>query len=34
VKEQMFFWDDPLPWLAFLLEGLRDFRRKMKEKKQ
>ena len=34
VKEQMFFWDDPLPWLAFLLEGLRDFQRKMKEKKQ
>jgi len=34
VREQMFFWDDPLPWFAFLLEGLKDFRKKMKEKKQ
>lgn len=34
VKEQMFYWDDPLPWFAFLLEGLKDFRKKMKEKKQ
>ena len=33
VREQMFYWDDPLPWFAFLLEGLRDFRKKMKEKK-
>ena len=33
VKEQMFYWDDPLPWFAFLLSGLKDFRRKMKEKK-
>ena len=34
VKEQMFFWDDPLPWFAFLLEGIKDFKKKMKEKKQ
>ena len=34
VKEQMFYWDDPLPWFAFLLEGLKDYRKKMKEKKQ
>lgn len=34
VREQMFYWDDPLPWFAFLLEGLKDFRKKMKEKKQ
>lgn len=33
VCEQMFFWDDPLPWFAFLLQGLLDFRKKMKEKK-
>lgn len=33
VREQMFFWDDPLPWFAFLLQGLCDFRQKMKEKK-
>lgn len=34
VREQMFYWDDPLPWFAFLLEGLKDFRKKMKEKTQ
>ena len=34
VKEQMFYWDDPLPWFTYLLEGIKDFRRKMKEKKQ
>ena len=34
VKAQMFYWDDPLPWFAFLLEGVKDFRKKMKEKKQ
>lgn len=34
VREQMFYWDDPLPWFAFLLEGVKDFRKKMKEKKQ
>lgn len=34
VKEQMFFMDDPLPWFAFLLQGLKDYRRKMKEKRQ
>ena len=34
VKEQMFFWDDPLPWFAFLFEGIKDFKKKKKEKKQ
>ena len=34
VKEQMFYWDDPLPWFAFLLQGLKDYKRKMKEKRQ
>ena len=34
VKEQMFFWDDPLPWFAFSIGCLRDFRKKMSEKKQ
>lgn len=34
VYEQMFYWDDPMPWFAFLVSGLKDFRKKMKEKKQ
>ena len=34
VYEQMFYWDDPLPWFAFLLDGMLSFKRKMKEKKQ
>lgn len=34
VHEQMFYWDDPMPWFAFLFENLKDFRKKMKEKKQ
>ena len=34
VKEQMFYWDDPLPWFAFLWNGIRDFKQKMKEKRQ
>lgn len=34
VIEQMFYWDDPLPWFAFLFSGIKDFRKKMKEKKQ
>lgn len=34
VKEQMFFWDDPLPWFAFLWSGIKDFKKKMKEKRQ
>ena len=34
VKEQMFFWDDPMPWFAFLLSGIKDFKKKMKEKRQ
>lgn len=31
-KEQMFYWDDPLPWLAFLIDGVKDYRKKMLEK--
>lgn len=34
VKEQMFYWDDPLPWFAFLWSGIKDFKKKMKEKRQ
>lgn len=34
VKEQMFFWDDPLPWFAFLFSGVKDYRKKMLEKTQ
>ena len=34
VKEQMFYWDDPWPWFAFSLGCVRDFRQKMREKKQ
>lgn len=34
VKEQMFYWDDPLPWLAFLISGVKDYRKKMIEKTQ
>ena len=34
VHEQMFYWDDPLPWFAFLLGGIIDYRKKMQEKKQ
>ena len=34
VKEQMFFWDDPLPWFAFLVDGMKNYRKKMLEKTQ
>lgn len=34
VKEQMFYWDDPLPWFAFLISGVKDYRKKMLEKRQ
>jgi D-aspartate ligase len=34
VKEQMFFWDDPKPWFAFLLDGMKNYRKKMLEKTQ
>lgn len=34
VREQMFYWDDPLPWFTYLLEGIKDYRKKMKEKKK
>lgn len=33
VKEQMFYWDDPLPWFAFLISGVKDYRKKMIEKR-
>lgn len=32
-KEQLFYWDDPLPWFAFLLDGIKSYHRKMREKK-
>lgn len=34
VHEQMFYWDDPWPWFAYLFENLKNYRNKMKEKKQ
>lgn len=34
VYDQMFFWDDPMPWFAFLIGGLKDMRRKIAEKKK
>lgn len=34
VREQMFFWDDPLPWIAFLISGIKDYHKKMLEKTQ
>lgn len=34
IKEQMFYWDDPLPWFAFLFAGIKDYRKKMKEKRK
>lgn len=34
VKEQMFYWDDPWPWFAFSLSCVRDYRKKMGEKRQ
>ena len=34
VYDQMFFWDDPMPWFAFLIGGLKDMRKKIKEKRQ
>lgn len=34
VKEQMFYWDDPMPWFAFLMGGLKDYRKTMIEKQQ
>ncbi len=33
VKEQMFYWDDPLPWFAFLFQGIKNYRKKMVEKR-
>lgn len=34
VREQMFFWDDPLPWFVFLIDGVKNYRKKMLEKTQ
>ena len=34
VKEQMFYWDDPLPWFIYLFEGMKDYRKKMVEKRK
>lgn len=34
IKEQMFYWDDPLPWFAFLFDGVKNYRKKMLEKTQ
>lgn len=34
IKEQMFFWDDPLPWFAYLIDGVKNYHKKMKEKTQ
>ena len=34
VKEQLFYWDDPWPWFAFSLGCVKDFRKKLSEKKQ
>ena len=33
VKEQMFYWDDPMPWFAYLFENLKNYKKKMAEKK-
>lgn len=33
-KDQMFYWNDPLPWFAYLLEGLMSYKTKMEEKTQ
>lgn len=29
VKDQIFSWDDPLPWFAFLLRGLKEYNKEM-----
>lgn len=34
VYEQMFYWDDPLPWFAFLFDGMTNFKKRMNEKKK
>ncbi len=31
-KEQTFSWDDPLPWFAFLLRGLKRYKKEMKKR--
>lgn len=32
--DQMFYWDDPIPWFAYLFENLLAFKKKMAEKKK
>lgn len=32
--DQLFSWSDPAPWFAFLIDGIKNYRRKMKEKTQ
>jgi len=31
-KDQMFSWDDPLPWFAFLIRGIRNYKSEMKRR--
>ena len=33
VKDQTFYWDDPLPWLAFLLKGFWNLKREEEKRK-
>lgn len=33
-KDQMFSWDDPLPWFAFLIEGMFKLKKKMRDRNQ
>ena len=30
--EQIFYWDDPLPWFSFLIRGLKNYRQEMKDR--
>ncbi len=31
-KDQMFTWDDPLPWFAFLFRGLKNYKKEIKKR--
>ena len=33
-KDQMFSWDDPLPWFAFLFQGMFKLKKKLKDRNQ
>lgn len=33
-KDQMFSWDDPLPWVAFLIQGVLKLKKKMRDRNQ